>query len=99
MSSSRNIVVEERSETPAAKPHNVETDTLALQRLRITSAAIGRAWNDAIDAGVAQLPELSPRHALMLDGLTFVTEMRVGNEYRASQIEDAATPIPPLRPT
>lgn len=69
--------------------YDVQTDTLALHRLQVDSAAIARAWNDAIDAGIAQLPELAPRaqHGQMLDGLTYVTEMREGDEYRASEIE------------
>ena len=67
----------------------VQTDTLSLHRLHVDSAAIARAWNDAIDAGIAQLPELAPRahHGQMLDGLTYVTEMREGYEYRAAEIE------------
>lgn len=67
----------------------VQTDTLALQRLHVDAAAIARSWNDAIDAGIEQLPELAPRagHGMMLDGLTYVTEMREGDEYRASEIE------------
>lgn len=67
----------------------VETDTLALRRLQVNSSAIARAWSDAIGAGVAQLPELAPRagHGMMLDGLTYITEMREGDEYRASEIE------------
>lgn len=66
----------------------ITADTLAVARLDVGGAEIEQAWKGALAAGALQLPA-RPKNALpMLDGTTYVIEVRRGDEYRASQIED-----------
>ncbi|HEY6825762.1 MAG TPA: hypothetical protein VI259_02825 [Gemmatimonadaceae bacterium] len=68
----------------------ITADTLAVAGLNVGGAEIEEAWKRAVAAGALQLPT-RPKNALpMLDGLTYVIEVRRGDEYRASQIEDLA---------
>lgn len=50
------------------------------------------AWRDAVAAGVLALPPEVPRTWEMLDGRTFVVEVRHGDGYRASVIECTQPP-------
>ena len=44
-------------------------------------------WTDVVEAGALALPPEVERDWMMLDGHSYVVEVRVGNEYRASSIE------------
>jgi hypothetical protein len=63
------------------------SDTLAIDTIA-TTADLERTWSDLVAAGVLALPTSVHRSAVMLDGLSYVVEVRVGQEYRVSQIQD-----------
>jgi hypothetical protein len=70
----------------------IAADTLVVQRLEVSDADIETAWKDAQNAGVLALPGRVKRNGSRDDGLTFVIELRRGDEYRASEIEDVERP-------
>lgn len=57
-----------------------------------SSARPQSAWDAAVGAGVFTLPPEVPRTWMMLDGFTYVMEVRRGDEYRASVIEHTHPP-------
>lgn len=65
----------------------IPVDTLELSSVGDT-AAIRRAWNEAIRAGAARLPPHVPGRGVIPDGSGTVIEIRVGRSYRASVIPD-----------
>lgn len=67
-------------------------DTLTLIPMEATGQLIERTWNGAMGAGLLTLPPAVPRKTLMLDGSTYVVEVRRGNEYRASIIQRVNPP-------
>lgn len=62
-------------------------DTLAITELKVDLRAIERAWDAAVHEGLLTLPAEVPRKWLMMDGFSYVIEVRRGAEYRASSIE------------
>jgi hypothetical protein len=70
----------------------ITTDTLVVQQLDVPEAEIEAAWKDALSAGVAQLPGRVKRSWTMDDGITYVIELRRGDEYRAAEIEHLERP-------
>ena len=76
--------------TPVARV--IAADTLVVQRLVVSEAAIEAAWNEAERAGVVQLPGRVKRSLTREDGFTYFIELRRGDEYRASEIEDLERP-------
>ena len=70
----------------------ITTDTLVVRQLHVSESAVETAWNDAISAGVAQLPARVKHTRTMDDGATYVIEVRRGDEYRAAEIEDIEQP-------
>ena len=68
------------------------SDSVEVTPLPASSAAIDSAWNDAVNAGLLALPASVPRTWTMLDGVTYLLEVRRGREYRASMIESLDTP-------
>jgi hypothetical protein len=70
----------------------ITTDTLIVQHLDVSESAIETAWNDAQSAGVLQLPGRVKRNRPTDESTTYVIELRRGNEYRASEIEDLERP-------
>ena len=70
-------------------------DTLAITELKVESGAIERAWDAAVHEGLLTLPAEVPRKWLMLDGFSYVIEVRRGAEYRASSIEQVDKPEVP----
>lgn len=51
---------------------------------RTPPTAPDSAWQDVVRAGVLRLPPMVPRNWAMLDGHTYVIELRQGDSYRAS---------------
>jgi hypothetical protein len=70
----------------------IAADTLIVQGLEISEAAIETAWKDAQNAGVLELPSRVRRNGTTDDGTTYFIELRRGDEYRAAEIEDLARP-------
>jgi hypothetical protein len=70
-------------------------DTLAITELKVDGRAIGRAWDSAVQEGLLTLPPEVPRTWLMMDGFSYVIEVRRGAEYRASSIEHVDKPEVP----
>jgi hypothetical protein len=68
------------------------TDSLVVDRLGLPDSVIANAWTAASRAGVATLPARVKRDVVIDDGLTYVVELRRGNEYRASSIEHVEHP-------
>jgi len=68
------------------------TDSLLVERLDVADSLIESAWTAASRARVADLPSHVKRNWVRDDGLTYVVELRRGNDYRASQIEHVGRP-------
>jgi hypothetical protein len=66
-----------------------------VEPLAASSAAIDSAWKKAIAAGLLTLPARVERSWHMLDGFTYVLEIRQGNLYRAVEIEHLDRPEAP----
>lgn len=67
-----------------------DADTLAITEL--LAANLDAVWRRVVDAGVRELPPRVPRNWVMLDGFTYVIELREGGSYRASAIEALEKP-------
>lgn len=76
--------------TPGARV--LTTDTLLVAPLNLPDSTIEAAWAAAERAGVSELPPRVERSASVDDAAMFVIELRNGNEYRASTIEQMAHP-------
>lgn len=76
--------------TPGAQI--VATDTLVVQALAVPESDIETAWNDALSAGVVELPGRVTRNRIVDYTTTYVIEVRRGNEYRAAEIEHLEQP-------
>ena len=63
----------------------IVVDTVALHQL--PRADYEAFWQELKTEGILELPPSVPRSWMMLDGLTYVVEVRRGNDYRASEIE------------
>jgi hypothetical protein len=72
-----------------------DADTLAITKLKADARAIQRAWNAAVQEGLLALPPEVPREGIMMDGFAYVIEVRRGDEYRASSIEQMDKPEVP----
>jgi hypothetical protein len=70
----------------------IATDTLFVQPLAVAEPEIETAWKEAVGAGVLQLPGRVKRSRTMDDSVTYMIELRRGDEYRASEIEDLERP-------
>lgn len=70
----------------------ITTDTLVVQQLDVPESEIEMAWKDALSAGVLQLPGRVKRNRTMDDSITYVIELRRGDEYRAAEIEHLERP-------
>ena len=70
----------------------VSADTLAVESLAVAEAAIDSAWKRAVGAGLLKLPPRVERKWMMLDGFTYVIEVRQGDRYRAMEIEHLKHP-------
>lgn len=73
----------------------VTTDTLLVAPLNLPDSTIEAAWTAAVSAGVLQLPPLVTRSASVDNAATFVIELRIGGDYRASAIEQLERPETP----
>jgi hypothetical protein len=65
----------------------IAADTLVVQRLDVPELEIDVVWKDALTAGALELPGRVKRDRTIDEGLTYVIELRRGNEYRAAEIE------------
>lgn len=65
----------------------MDADTLEIRSIQ-TRANFEAVWEEAMTAGILELPPEVPRDWVMMDGCTYVLEVRRGNEYRASRIEE-----------
>src|SRR6185503_1399352 len=81
-----------RSRTPARGPRIIATDTLLVQALAVPEPEIEAAWKATLSAGVHQLPARVKRNRTMDDSVTYLIELRRGNEYRVAEIEDLERP-------
>lgn len=70
----------------------ITTDTLLVARLTVPDSTIEAAWTAAVHAGALQLPPRVARSTSLDDVATFVIELRTGNDYRASAIEQLERP-------
>src|SRR3954470_4589769 len=61
-------------------------DTVGLYPLRLGSIEV--FWQDLKSHGLLELPPRVPRTWMMIDGHTYVVEVRRGSDYRGSVIED-----------
>lgn len=71
------------------------TESATLVPLPVNGAAIDSAWSAAVREGLLTLPPSVSRAGRMLDGFTYVIEVRQGADYRASVIEDVEPPEAP----
>jgi hypothetical protein len=69
----------------------ISDDTLDLRGLE-SPARLDETWDALVDAGLFRLPPSVPRSWVMMDGHTYVLEVRRGAEYRASVIEHTSPP-------
>lgn len=76
--------------TPGAQV--ITTDTLLVAPLSLPDSTIEAAWTAAVRAGLFQLPPRVERSQSSDDGSTYVIEVRSGNDYRASAIEQLERP-------
>ena len=70
----------------------IATDTLLVQPLAVPEPDIEAVWKEALSAGVHQLPARVKRNRTMDDSVTYLIELRRGNEYRVAEIEDLERP-------
>jgi hypothetical protein len=70
----------------------ISADTIEVESLRVASAVIDTAWTRAVRAGLLTLPAQVEREWIMMDGFTYVIELRYGNRYRAVEIEHVEKP-------
>ena len=70
----------------------ITADTLDVQQLEVPESEIEAVWKDALGAGVLQLPGRVKRSGTVDDGITYVIELRRGDEYRAAEIEELERP-------
>jgi hypothetical protein len=70
----------------------ITTDTLYVGSLNVPDSTIDAAWTAAVRAGVLQLPPRVERSQTIDDVAMYVIEIRNGNDYRASTIEQMEHP-------
>ena len=70
----------------------ITTDTLVVQQLDVAESEIETVWKDALGAGVLQLPGRVKRTSTVNDDITYLIELRRGDEYRAAEIEHVGRP-------
>jgi hypothetical protein len=73
----------------------INADSLILAPLDVSAKAIEDAWNDAVHAGLLELPPKVKRKWNRVDGVSYVIEVRQGPNYSASVIEDVDPPEVP----
>jgi len=70
----------------------ITADTLVVQQLEVPESEIETVWNDALSAGVLQLPGRVKRSGTVDAAITYVVELRRGDEYRAAEIGELERP-------
>lgn len=70
----------------------IATDTLLVQPLAVPEPEIEMVWKEALTAGLLQLPARVKRNRTMDDSVTYMIELRRGDEYRAAEIEGVEQP-------
>jgi len=69
----------------------ISSDTLDVIAVR-PRVSLDHIWKELTDAGVMTLPPYIKRSWIMVDGHTYVAQLRVGGEYRVSRIEHVPQP-------
>lgn len=69
----------------------ISSDTLDVIAVR-PRGKLDHIWQELTDAGIMTLPPFVKRSWRMVDGHTYVTQLRIGQDYRASRIEDIEPP-------
>jgi hypothetical protein len=70
----------------------IAADTLVVQPLDVPELEIDAAWKEALNAGALELPGRVKRSRTIDEGMTYLIELRRGNEYRAAEIEHLERP-------
>src|SRR4051812_4701612 len=70
----------------------ITADSLFVQPLELSEAAIDAVWKEVLSGGVDELPGRVAHKTPKDEPLTFVIELRRGGEYRATEIEDVDPP-------
>jgi hypothetical protein len=70
----------------------IAADTLVVQPLDVSELEIDAVWKDALGAGALELPGRVKRDRAVDEGMTYLVELRRGNEYRAAEIEHLERP-------
>jgi hypothetical protein len=63
---------------------SLQVDTALVSKPLKVTANLNRLWNTLVENGLLDLPTNVKHSWIMLDGRTFVVEVRVGNFYKAS---------------
>jgi hypothetical protein len=69
----------------------ISSDTLRVNAVT-PRISLDRIWQELTGAGVTTLPPYIKRSWVMLDGHTYVAQLRVGRDYRVSRIEHIPRP-------
>lgn len=89
--------VQARAQCDAPRPRldasrTIIADTLAIVPVSVDAASIENAWKKAVDAGLLSLPGSPASKRMMLDGFTYVIELRIGRTYRAMEFQHIQPP-------
>jgi hypothetical protein len=49
---------------------------------------VSDVWKELVDAGIATLPTSVRRSEIMMDGTSYVVQLRMGQEYRVSRVQE-----------
>lgn len=64
----------------------ISSDTLDVVEIPVVGD-LARVWSELVGAGITAVPTSVRRSLAMHDGHTYVTQLRVGPDYRVSRIE------------
>ena len=70
----------------------IAADTLVVQTLDVQESEIDAVWKEVLDAGALELPGRVKRDRAIDEGLTYLVEVRRGNDYRGAEIEHLERP-------
>ena len=74
---------------PDSLPEAVPLTTDTLDATPVSPRAdVSDVWKELVDAGIATLPAGVRRSEIMMDGTSYVVQLRMGQEYRVSRIQE-----------
>ena len=74
---------------PDSLPEAVPLTTDTLDATPVSPRAdVSDVWKELVDAGIATLPTSVRRSEIMMDGTSYVVQLRMGQEYRVSRIQE-----------